>query len=160
MRIPLPFGAFWRVCLCLSLFAAAASLASAAAPINTGWFSDLTLKGYDPVAYFTDGKPVEGSTDYTFKWNGATWRFASAAHRDQFAKEPAKYAPQFGGYCAWAMTRGDKADIDPACWKIVDSKLYLNYSKDIQAQWAQNIPDNIAKANAQWQKLAQPDTKP
>jgi YHS domain-containing protein len=147
----------WRGWLVGFSLMAAAAVASAVAPINTGWFSDLTLKGYDPVAYFTDGKPVEGSADYTFKWNGATWHFASAAHRDLFAKEPAKYAPQYGGYCAWAMTRGEKADIDPTCWKIVDGKLYLNYSKDIQTQWSATIPDNISKANTEWQQLLDKD---
>jgi YHS domain-containing protein len=151
------FSLFWRICVFAGLIAAATARASAAAPINTGWFSDLTLKGYDPVSYFTDGKPVEGSKDFTFKWNGATWQFVSAEHRDLFAKDPAKYAPQFGGYCAWAMTRGDKADIDPTCWKIVNGKLYLNYSKDIQTEWSQNIPDNIAKANGEWQNLLDKD---
>ena len=141
----------------LAGFSLMAAAAVAAAPINTGWFSDLTLKGYDPVAYFTDSKPVEGSADFTYKWNGATWHFASAAHRDLFAKEPAKYAPQYGGYCAWAMTRGDKADIDPTCWKIVNGKLYLNYSKDIQTQWSATIPDNISKANTEWQQLLDKD---
>lgn len=143
----------WRGLLAGFGMIAAATMASAAPPINTGCFSDLTLKGYDPVAYFTDGKPVEGSKDYTFKWNGATWQFASAAHRDLFAKEPAKYAPQYGGYCAWAMIRGDKADINPSCWKIVNGKLYLNYSTETQTEWSQSIPDNISKANSQWQQL-------
>jgi YHS domain-containing protein len=147
-----------RVLMVFGLLAIA-TVVRADPPINTGWFSDLTLKGYDPVAYFTEGKPVEGSKDYTYKWNGATWRFASAANRDAFVKSPAKYAPQFGGYCAWAMTRGDKADIDPSCWKIVDGKLYLNYSKDIQEEWAKSIPDNISKANAQWQTLLEKDKK-
>jgi YHS domain-containing protein len=146
----------WRNFLAvLGLLACGAVLASADTPINKGWFSDLTLKGYDPVAYFTDSKPIEGSKDFTFKWNGATWRFASAEHRDLFAKTPEKYAPQFGGYCAWAMTRGDKADIDPTCWKIVDGKLYLNYDKDIQEQWSKTIPENIAKANTEWQGIVE-----
>jgi hypothetical protein len=81
---------------------------------------------------------------------GATWRFASAEHRDRFAVDPERYAPQYGGYCAWAVSQGYTAKIDPAAWKIVDDKLYLNYSKDVQSQWSSDIPGNIAKADANW----------
>ncbi|HEY5550521.1 MAG TPA: YHS domain-containing (seleno)protein [Opitutaceae bacterium] len=123
-----------------------------AGPVNTNW-RGLAIKGYDPVAYSTDGKPVEGSAEMTFEWEGAKWRFASAEHRDAFAKEPARYAPQFGGYCAWAVSQGYTADIDPEAWKIVDGKLYLNYSPKIQEKWVQDIPGNIAKAEANWPKL-------
>jgi hypothetical protein len=143
-----------RIVFVVTLVAMAAT-AFAGEPINTGFWSKLTLKGYDPVAYFTAHQPVEGSKDFTTDWNGATWRFVSAQDRDLFIKDPAKYAPQFGGYCAWAMTRGAEADIDPTCWKIVQGKLYLNYSKDIQQQWQQDIPGNIAKADAAWKALVE-----
>src|SRR5512135_2769630 len=88
----------------------------------------VAIRGYDPVAYFTESKPVEGSKQFTFEWQGATWRFASAANRDLFAKTPEKYAPQYGGYCAYAVSQGHTATIDPQRWRIVDGKLYLNYS--------------------------------
>lgn len=123
-----------------------------AAPVNTNW-RGLAIKGFDPVAYFTDSKPVEGSAGFTFEWEGAKWRFASAEHRDTFAKDPEKYAPQFGGYCAWAVSQGYTADIDPEAWKIVGAKLYLNYSPKVQEKWAEDVPGNIAKAEANWPKL-------
>lgn len=124
----------------------------AADPINTNW-RGLAIKGYDPVAYFTDGKPVEGSSDFTFTWRDARWRFASAEHRDLFVAEPERYAPQFGGYCAWAVSQGDTADIDPKVWKIVDGRLYLNYSHKLQAKWEADLPGNIAKGEANWPAL-------
>jgi len=129
-----------------------AGRAHALDPVDTNW-RGLAIAGYDPVAYFTDGKPVEGSSDFTTKWQGATWRFASAAHRDQFVADPARYAPQYGGYCAWAVSQNKTASIDPEAWKIVDGKLYLNYSKDVQAKWEKDVPGNIVKADANWPKL-------
>lgn len=139
------------------LFAAVglASPATALAldPVNASFFTDVAIEGTDPVAYFTDGKPVAGRPEFTAIYQGATWRFASAEHRDLFTANPARYAPQYGGYCAWAVSQGYTAGIDPKAWKIVDGKLYLNYSLDIQAQWAADVPGNIAKANANWPKL-------
>ena len=113
----------------------------------------MAIDGWDPVAYFTDGKPVEGSKAYSFEWNGATWRFASAAHRDLFAQAPEKYAPQYGGYCAWAVSQGYTADIDPEAWKIEDGRLFLNYSLEVQKKWAADLPGNVAKGDANWPKL-------
>lgn len=110
----------------------------------------LALKGYDAVAYFNDGNAVEGAEQFTYEWNGAKWRFASAANRDSFAGDPEKYAPQYGGYCAWAVGHGYTAKGDPEAWKIVDGKLYLNYSKDVQAKWVQDIPGYIEKGDQNW----------
>lgn len=121
-------------------------------PVWSNW-RGLAVAGYDPVAYFTDGKAVEGSSQYTTEWKGAVWRFASAAHRDQFVADPARYAPQYGGYCAWAVSQDDTAGIDPEAWKIVDGKLYLNYDKDVQAKWEKDVPGNIRKADANWPGL-------
>ena len=84
---------------------------------------------------------------------GATWYFACAENRDRFAADPERYAPQYGGYCAWAVAHGYTAKIDPEAWKIVDGKLYLNYSKDVQADWAEDIPGNISKGDANWPKI-------
>ena len=127
--------------------------APAITPVNRSLIGGVAIKGYDPVAYFTDGHPVKGSREFTFTWNDATWQFASAAHRDLFARDPAAYAPQYGGYCAWAVSQGYTAGIDPASWKIVADKLYLNYDPDVQARWAQDIPGFIAKAEKNWPVL-------
>ncbi len=130
-----------------------ASPVFAVSPVNTSLFGKVAIKGYDPVAYFTESKPVKGTKDFVFDWNGATWQFASAAHRDAFAKDPARYAPQYGGYCAWAVSQGYTANIDPTAWKIVDDKLYLNYDADVQAKWSQDIPGFIAKADTNWPEI-------
>lgn len=116
-------------------------------------FLGTAIDGTDPVAYFTAGKPVEGSSDFTHDWNGATFRFSSAENRDLFAANPEKYAPQYGGYCAWAVSQGYTASTDPEAWKIVDGKLYLNYSKSVQQTWEQDIPGNIASGDANWPKV-------
>ena len=127
--------------------------ASAGGLINSSFLAGVAIEGTDPVAYFEEGKPVAGSSDFEHEWMGATWRFASAANRDRFAADPEKYAPEYGGYCAWAVSQGYTAKIDPAAWKIVDGKLYLNYSKDVQTQWSADIPGNITKGDANWPKI-------
>lgn len=116
-------------------------------------FLGTAIDGTDPVAYFTEGRPVEGSADFTHEWNGATWRFVSAENRDKFKAEPARYAPQYGGYCAWAVSQGYTASTDPEAWKIVDGKLYLNYNKGVQAKWEGDVPGNIAAADGHWPKV-------
>ncbi|MFT5486386.1 MAG: hypothetical protein ACI9JL_001347 [Paracoccaceae bacterium] len=120
-----------------------------------GVFGSAAVRGYDVVAYFTQGKPVEGKRDFAHKWNNTTWRFASAAHRDLFAANPEKYAPQYGGWCAWAVSQGSTASVDPAAWRIVDGKLYLNYSKSVQAQWVRDIPGHISKGDNNWPGIKQ-----
>jgi len=122
-------------------------------PINRTLFGSLAVDGYDPVAYFTEGKPVEGRKEFSFEWQGAVWRFASAGNRDLFAAAPEKYAPQYGGYCAWAVSQGYTADADPEAWKIVGGKLYLNYDKKVQAQWEKDSAGLIVKADQNWPKL-------
>lgn len=124
--------------------------AAGKAEIFTGLVSNTAVGGYDTVAYFSEGKPVAGSRQFTHEWKGATWRFASAANRDAFAASPAKFAPQYGGYCAWAVSQGYTAKGDPNVWKIVSGRLYLNYSPGVQQQWVADIPGNIAKANKNW----------
>lgn len=120
------------------------------AEIYTGLVSNTAVGGYDPVAYFTEGRPVAGSRQFTYRWKGATWRFANTANRDAFAASPAKYAPQYGGYCAWAVSEGYTAKGDPNVWKIVSGRLYLNYSPGVQRQWSADIPGNIARADKNW----------
>lgn len=136
--------------LILSLFVAFAGSAGAAEkPVNTTW-RGVALDGYDAVAYFTEGKPVKGDERFTYEWNGAKWRFASAGHLELFRKDPVKYAPQFGGYCAWAVSEGYTADADPTAWKVVEGKLYLNYDTKVQKQWEEDVPGRIAMGNANW----------
>lgn len=126
------------------------SPAQAEPPVYTGAFDNIAVQGHDPVAYFTDGKPVKGSKDFVAEYQGAEFRFASAANRDAFRADPAKYAPQYGGYCAWAVSQGYHAKGDAKNWKIVDGRLYLNYNTSIQKKWEADIPGFIAAADAQW----------
>jgi YHS domain-containing protein len=119
-------------------------------PIYTGTFSNKAVSGYDTVAYFTEGKAVKGNPNISTTYKGAVWLFASDADKDKFVANPEQYAPQYGGYCAWAVSNNDTASADPTKWKIVDGKLYLNYDGDIQKKWEMDIPGNIAKANKNW----------
>lgn len=111
------------------------------------------IRGYDPVAYHAEGKPVAGKRAHRVEWKGATWSFASAENKALFEGDPEKYAPRYGGYCAWAVSQGYTASIDPDAWSIVDGKLYLNYSLGVRDQWSQDIPGNIAKGDVNWPKL-------
>ena len=122
-------------------------------PINKTFFGGLAVDGYDPVAYFTDGRPVEGRKEIAYDWHGATWRFASAEHRELFVAAPEKYAPQYGGYCAWAVAHDYTADADPLAWKIVDGRLYLNYDVKIQEKWLVDYRNFIVAGDGNWPKL-------
>ena len=114
-----------------------------------GWGAE----GYDVVAYFTEGKPVEGKSEFRFDWKGAKWRFASAANRDKFAVNPEKYTPQYGGYCAYAVSQGYTASIDPEAWSVVEGKLYLNLNQEIAKVWKQDAQTYIKKAEIEWPNL-------
>jgi YHS domain-containing protein len=111
------------------------------------------IRGYDPVAYFTQNAPVKGSDQFTHQWKGATWRFASAENRDRFAAAPEKYAPQYGGYCAYGVAQNYAVSIDPQAWTVVDGKLYLNYSRSVRETWSKDIPGYIRKADANWPQV-------
>ena len=113
----------------------------------------IAIKGYDVVAYHTIGEPVEGKVEFSFDWQGATWLFASLENKALFEKDPLKYAPQYGGYCAWAAAEGSVFKSNPKIWKIVEGELYLNYSKGTQRKWEKDVPGNIAKADASWPEL-------
>ena len=115
--------------------------------------ADTAIRGYDTVAYFTDAKAVKGVESYSFTWHNLTWHFVSKEHRDLFAADPAKYAPQYDGFCAWAMTESRLAYTDPEVWKVVDNKLYLNCSPSAFEKWSRDIPGNIKKADAIWLKM-------
>jgi len=113
----------------------------------------VAIKGYDTVAYFQDGKAIKGDESFNFQWHNLTWYFKTRENRDLFAANPEKFAPQYDGYCAWAMTEERKAVTDPEVWKIVDGKLYLNCSMAAYEKWSKDIPGNIEKADANWLKL-------
>jgi YHS domain-containing protein len=119
-------------------------------PVYTGYFNDNAISGYDAVAYFTQGKPVTGSAEFTFDYMYATWKFSSQEHLDMFTGDPTAYAPQYGGYCAYAVANGDTASAEPDLWTIYEGKLYLNYSPKINARWSEDIPGYVEKANDQW----------
>ena len=126
------------------------SLAEAKSEIYKNW-RGIAIKGYDPVAYHEDGKPVNGSSKYEFEWKDAKWRFASAEHRDLFKANPENYAPRYGGYCAWAVSQGYTASVDPEnAWTTFEGKLYLNYNVEVKKTWQMDIPGNIKKADANW----------
>lgn len=112
--------------------------------------NDLAIQGYDPVAYFTNEKPTKGSNDFTATYKNAIYHFSSEENRDLFRASPAKYAPQFGGFCAFGVTKGRKFDTDPTAWRVVDGKLYLNLNKDVQKVWLEDVPGYITNANQTW----------
>lgn len=137
--------------LALGLSAGAAFGKSPVDPVNHN--SGVAIQGYDPVAYFQQSRPVKGAPQFSHTWMGATWQFSSAANRDLFQANPQQYTPQFGGYCAWAVSNGYTAKIDPEAWKIVGGKLYLNYSKDVQKMWEKEIDKRIEAGNRNWPGL-------
>lgn len=119
-------------------------------PIFTPLFNNLAIKGYDTVAYFTLGEAKKGSKKFAFEWQGATWRFVSAEHLDMFKADPEKFAPQYGGYCAWALAENKLAPVDPKQWHIVNDKLYLNFNEKIKNQWLADRDNLISKADSSW----------
>ncbi|MEL7545895.1 MAG: YHS domain-containing (seleno)protein [Pseudomonadota bacterium] len=119
-------------------------------PIYTGRFSNLAVQGHDPVAYFQQGKPIKGDKDFTSTYQGANFRFASAENLATFEADPEKYAPQYGGYCAWAVSQGYTAKGDADHWAIVDGKLYLNYNRSVQEDWNADRSGFIESADANW----------
>lgn len=127
--------------------------ASALSEINKSLFGGVAIEGYDPVAYFQAGKPMKGKKEFSYVWKDATWRFENAEHLSLFKATPQKYAPQYGGYCAWAVSQNSTAGIEPDQWKIVEGKLYLNYNAKIKKQWEEDIPGNIEKADRHWPTL-------
>lgn len=126
------------------------------APVNTDK-KGVALHGYDVVTYFERDKPEKGKTEFSYSWGGATWLFASAEDRKKFAQNRERYMPQFGGYCAKAVSEDNTADVDPLAYKLVDGKLYLNYDAKVQKIWEQNIRGRIADAEKYWPSLHRPE---
>lgn len=124
-------------------------------PVHTGWFSDVAVEGYDVVAYFTEGEPVEGVSEHAAQWRGAEWRFASREHLQRFREDPQRYAPAYGGYCALAVAKGTTAAGDPHQWTIHNGRLYLNYDAETQAKWNEDREAHIAAADRNWPEVAE-----
>ncbi len=147
-------GKLFRLVLGVLFVAFVCGTAVVAGPVNKTFIGAKAIEGYDAVAYFKEKRPVRGKKKFSFSWKGANWYFASVANRDLFKKNPKKYAPQFGGYCAYAVAKGHTAGIDPNAWHIYKGKLYLNYDKDIQKKWLKKKRHYIQKAVKNWPALS------
>ncbi len=143
----------FRQLLTVVLFALTALFSSqsfAQSPVYTAFFSDTAVSGYDTVAYFTQNKPVKGDSSYSTQYKGANWHFSNTANLEMFKADPEKYAPQYGGYCAWAVANNNTAKGDPLQWAIHQGKLYLNYDADIRKKWFSDKDALIIKADNNW----------
>jgi len=121
--------------------------------------NDVILAGHDAVAYFTEGKPVLGDAQYTAQHNGAVYRFSSAKNRDLFKANPEKYEPAYGGYCAYGTALGKKFEVDGQAFEVVEGRLYVNKSLTVYETWAEDIPNNIVKAEGSWPQIVHADPK-
>ena len=135
------------------LVSAALTTASLAQEIFTKGNSSLALEGFDAVSYFVSGKPVAGQANLSTRYKGVTWRFSSADNLAAFKANPRKYAPQYGGHCAWGTARGYAVRGDPKVWRIVSGKLYLNYNRSVQNKWNRDINGYISKGNQNWPEV-------
>ncbi|MRG55667.1 hypothetical protein GF108_08740 [Phyllobacterium sp. SYP-B3895] len=123
--------------------------------VNTGYFGDVAIKGYDPVAYFTQHDAVQGNPQYSYHWLGATWQFANAENRDLFKADPGKYAPQYGGYCADGVSFGTvTTNIDPKAWRIIEGKLYISYDPGT-AEGFEKSPTKLTDSQKHWSEVEQ-----
>jgi hypothetical protein len=142
----------WMVGMMAALWMTVA--VGAAKPVYTAWLSNTAVGGYDAVSFFGAAGPVKGIRDHVVEYQGAVWQFASADNMALFKADPARYAPQYGGYCAWAASRNELAPGDPAYWTLIEGKLYLNYSRKVQADWEKDIAGFIQKADRYWPELS------
>ncbi len=133
----------------LSVMAVNTAVLFAAEP-TTAKVHGVAIKGYDPVAYFTEGHAIKGNSAYAYNWNEASWYFSKPENRDLFAANPERYAPQFGGHCANGLSKGKLVAADPEEWTIVDDKLYMNYNRPARDDWRANKAVMIEKATSNW----------
>lgn len=115
----------------------------------------VAIKGYDPVAYFTSGKAMQGKDQFSYEWSGTKWKFDSQANLDMFKADPKRYAPQFGGFCAYGCSENHKSPTDPNAFTIVNNKLYLNYNLKVKEMWIKDTTTRIVSANTYWNSLKQ-----
>jgi YHS domain-containing protein len=148
-----------RSLLAMAGLAATGAAFAAEPPINTlknsifGGRTGVAINGYDTVAYFTDNKPVPGRDEFTTDWKGAKWKFASQANLDRFKADPEKYAPQYGGYCAYGVAQGSLVKVEPEQFTVRDGKLYLNYDAGVQKKWLEDPEGFIKTANGRFNEL-------
>lgn len=136
----------------IGIFAANCSSTGSFRQVSTT-AENVAIKGYDTVAYFADQGAVKGNPQFEFVWNGAKWLFSSKENMEKFQKSPEIYAPQFGGYCSWAVSHGYTADGDPEAWKVVDGKLYLNYNPEVKKKWEAEQQKLIEDGKKNWQEF-------
>ena len=142
-----------RRLLIVAIIIAVAPAAAAQTPINAPT-DNVAIQGYDPVAYFQEGAARQGSANFRYTWNDVAWHFVSQENVERFRSDPERYAPQFGGYCAWAASQGYVAGIDPNAWTVHDGRLYLNFSSGVRRRFMRGIEDNIRAAERNWPALA------
>lgn len=119
----------------------------------------LAIRGYDPVAYFTENKPVKGSDKFVFTWQGVEWRFKDEKNMLVFKANPEQFAPQYGGYCAYGLSEDHKSPTEPDAFTIVDNRLYLNYNLKVKELWSKDIPGRLVKADKHWTRLKNKENK-
>ncbi|WLD57940.1 hypothetical protein NFC81_14680 [Salinispirillum sp. LH 10-3-1] len=137
----------------LFLLLALPAISAAVEPVYTGFRSQYAIQGYDTVAYFTQNQAVRGDTEFQSEWQDTLWLFSSAKHKALFDANPEAYAPQYGGYCAYAMADGKAVRVDPTAFSVIDDKLYLNFSRRIQSRWEADSSSFIERANPHWMTL-------
>jgi len=133
---------------------------SACTTLKAPTFADETgaIRGYDPVAYHLEQMPVKGNSLYSLEYRESTWHFSSEENLARFRRDPERYAPQYGGFCAYAMSKGFVVSTDPDAWTIVEGKLYLNYTLGVRKTWLKDVPGYVERADDHWQKkISQPD---
>lgn len=140
-------------CILAAALLAVARPAHAADPVYTGWFTNVAAGGHDVVAYFTRGEAVEGSAEHSHQWRGAEWHFSSEEHLERFRADPERYAPAYGGYCAYAVAQGAAEPGDPRHWTIHARRLYFNYDGAVQERWNEDREAHIAAADEYWPGL-------
>lgn len=137
-----------------ALLVSGAGSAFADDSVNTGYFGGVAIMGYDTVAYFTEGRAVKGSEEFSYEWLGTPWHFANKEHQQMFMSQPVRYAPQYGGYCAGEVVNGSvTVNVDPEAFKIIDGKLYLIYDAGNAARFAENEEELVPKADANWPQV-------
>jgi len=143
---------FLVLLILVAAMAAACTTTASSIALNAD-ASGMALRGYDAVAYFAVDSAVKGDAKYSYVWNGAKWLFSSEENMNKFMANPEAYAPQFGGYCAYAVSEGYTADADPEAWKVVAGKLYLNYNRDVQKTWEKNEAERIENGKKNWNQF-------
>ena len=144
-----------RLLLLAPALLAASAARGASGPRAVNHAGGVALRGFDVLAWHEEARPRRGDPRFAVAWAGAAWHFASAERAARFAADPAGLVPRFGGFCAFGVARGYKVDIDPEAWHIREGALYLNYDRGVQRQWLRDVPGYIARAEANWPRLAE-----